>query len=799
MSQIIFSTIDPAISGTTLATTLNNFKEALMSGLSGTTRPTELDQGGGWVDTTNDPSYWQFKIWTGTTDIEVFRINLVSSIASVALAVEEFSVKKVTADTAGALLKLVKQRIASNGQVLDGDTVGEIQFIGRANDASNPIVGKITWVASDNQTATVFGGELAFWAVADGTATLVKHMKMVDGLMETIVPLKVNSLRLVSQNVATAAAIAALSATNSVVEMTGATATDIQGIDSTGNSKVITIHNRSSAVVTLKHQNGTASVNDRLKLPGSLDYAISADGSATLYYCTADSRWKLKSTAEKNFFGFTTETFYGVANTWTAPSSTSSARIRAYRKYAGMTGDDTNFIDVYGSGYAWGFNANGQDGLGDVTPRSSPVAITVLNNFLRIWAETQSGGAARIGLTNTGLLYGWGINDSGQLGLGDVIPRSSPVAVLGSLHYLYAYLREKSSYSLTTNNLLYAWGVNTNGQLGLGDVIPRSSPVAVLGTQKFAKIYAISGATNNAAVIGLNTAGAPYAWGINTNGNLGLGDVVPRSSPVAVVGSFTFGDVVGGAVSSAYHFNALKNDGTAYSWGDNTKGQLGLGDVVARSSPVAVVGGFIFTRLIAHPKSQSVFGITSAGVLYGWGANDQGQLGVGDTVARSSPVAVLGSLVFKDVKLYKSSVIGWTADGTAYGWGLNANGQLGNTDVVSRSSPVAVLGGFKYADVRFADGTNDDYSVFGMTSLGVLYSWGKNTNGTLGLGDVTPRSSPVAVLGGFQPDASETTFSAYLTVTPSTAYTVAITNGVSSFGNLPLGTGIYKVEVEYLQ
>lgn len=798
MSQVIFDSIDPAISGTDLATVLNDFKAAIVSGFSGTTRPTELDQGGGWIDMTNDPTYWTFKIWTGTDDVEIFRINLSTALASVSLAVEEFSVKKITADTAGAILKLIKQRIANNGQVLSGDTVGRLQFIGRANDSSNPVVAEIKWDATDDQTSSAFGGELSLWSVADASGTLTKHMRLVDGLVETLLPLKINSLRLESQNVATAATIAQLSASKSAVEMTGAIATAIEGIDSAGNAKVVTIHNRSSAVVTLKHQDAGATAADRFKLPGSLDYAISVDGSATLYYCTADTRWKLKSTAEKNFSGITVETFYG-PNTWTSPAATTNAKIRAYKKYPGMTNEGSDLLDIYQTAYAWGINANGQLGLGDVASRSSPIAVLGSLGFVRLWGDTGSDGHSQFGLANTGLLYAWGINNSGQLGVSDVTPRSSPVAVAGGLHYQYLWAREKSAFSLTTNNLLYAWGVNTNGQLGLGDVAARSAPVAVLLGLKIGKLALVSGAAGALAAVALSTTGTPYAWGINTNGNLGLGDVIPRSSPVAVLGSFTFSELIGAGVSSAYHFNALKTDGTVYSWGDNTKGQLGVGDVVPRSSPVAVVGNLNFKKVIGHRSSQSVYGLTTAGVLYAWGANDQGQLGVGDTTARSSPVAVLGSITFEDVKVYKSTIFGRTADGTTYAWGLNANGQLGVGDVVSRSSPVAVLGGFKFTDLRFADGPTDDYSVFGINSAGTVYSWGKNTNGTLALGDVTPRSSPVAIVGSFNPDMSEPTVSSYLTVVASTAYAISITNGVSYFGNLPLGAGIYKVEVEYLQ
>src|SRR5690606_19403934 len=115
----------------------------------------------------------------------------------------------------------------------------------------------------------------------------------------SIVPHKLNAQQLVSQNVATTATIAQLDASKSVVEMTGSTATDIQGVNSGQDSKVLTIHNRSSAVVTLKHQDENATEADRLSLPDEEDYAIPPEGSTTLIYSTADSRWKIQYESAK--------------------------------------------------------------------------------------------------------------------------------------------------------------------------------------------------------------------------------------------------------------------------------------------------------------------------------------------------------------------------------------------------------------------------------------------------------------------------------------------------------------------
>lgn len=799
MSQTIFSTIDPAISGTTLATTLNAFKDAIVSGVSGTSRPAQLQAGGCWVDITLDPTSWSFKMYTGSADVEIFKLNLSTSIATVSNANSELDIKRISADTTGAILKLVKQRIATNGQVASGDVVGEIRFVGRANDSSNPVVSKMIWTATNNQTSSVYGGTLSFQSVPDASGTLTEHFRLIGGLFETVVPQKLNSLRLVSQDVATAATISQVSASKVLAEMTGSTATNIQGLNSANDSQVVTIHNRSSANITLKHQDAGAAAADRLKLPGSIDYIIIPDSSATLYYNTTDTRWKLLSSADRNFSGYTTQTFYGNVNTFTAP--TSLARVRAYRRRQGVENEVGAMIDVYGNLYAWGRNANGEIGDATVVAKSSPVAVLGGFTFQRVYGSNRGGtDEFNAGIATTGAAYAWGVNLSGQLGLGDVLPRSSPVAVLGGLRWNRLYPRDNHCFGITSGYLPYAWGINTNGELGVGDVLPRSSPVAVLGGLSFTKLIPISNGTN-ISTLAITKAGALYAWGFNGKGQLGVGDILPRSSPVAVLGGLTFSEILGGTVSGAdNYYVGLTTAGAAYAWGTNTNGQLGVGDVNGRSSPVAVLGGLTFSRIFLHPKGDCIYGMTSAGTLYAWGANASGQLGVGDLIPRSSPVAVVGGLSLTKVYPYRTVCGALDASGNAYMWGLNTSGCLGVGDVNGRSSPVAVLGGLTFESLVYPDSAADAFAVYGTQVDGTMYAWGANTAGTLGVGDFTMRSSPVAVLGGFRADVTQPTFSGDLTLTSGQSYTILISDGgIATFGNIPLGQNIAKVEVEYLQ
>ena len=90
--------------------------------------------------------------------------------------------------------------------------------------------------------------------------------------------------------------------------------------------------------------------------------------------------------------------------------------------------------------------------------------------------------------------------------------------------------------------------------------------------------------------IAIRTNGSMWSWGLNSTGELGINNVITtRSSPVSVVGGFT--DWCQVCVNGSSSF-ALRTNGTLWAWGSNTTGQLGDNTTVSKSSPVSVVGGF---------------------------------------------------------------------------------------------------------------------------------------------------------------------------------------------------------------
>ena len=112
-------------------------------------------------------------------------------------------------------------------------------------------------------------------------------------------------------------------------------------------------------------------------------------------------------------------------------------------------------------------------------------------------------------------LYVWGENANGQLGLGDITKRSSPVQVGSLTNWLSISSGFYSSYSIKTDGTLWAWGRNTQGQLGLGNRTNYSSPKQVGALTNWLRIS--SGTDHTAAV---KTDGKMWTSGQNANRQL---------------------------------------------------------------------------------------------------------------------------------------------------------------------------------------------------------------------------------------------------------------------------------------
>lgn len=327
----------------------------------------------------------------------------------------------------------------------------------------------------------------------------------------------------------------------------------------------------------------------------------------------------------------------------------------------------------------------------------------------------------------------WGRNTYGQLGLFNIVHRSSPIQV-GSLTDWRQVAGDQHTAAIKTDGTLWTWGNNGNGQLGLRDRVHRSSPVQVgaLTNWKQVSVGGFSGHT-----LAVKTDGTLWSWGDNGRGQLASLNTTIRSSPV-IVGALTNWKQTAATSSGSY---AVKTDGTLWAWGRNTEGQLGLLNVAHRSSPVQVGTLTNWKSVNGSAGALSIAAVKTDGTLWAWGDNIFGQLGLLNVTSRSSPVQVGTLTNWQSAIISREHCLAIKTDGTLWAWGHNNNGQLGLSDIAHRSSPVQVgsLTNWKYVTV-----TGEDTS-YAVKTNGTLWAWGDNTYGQLGLNDLVHRSSPVQV------------------------------------------------------
>ncbi|AKJ06107.1 BNR repeat domain protein [Archangium gephyra] len=290
------------------------------------------------------------------------------------------------------------------------------------------------------------------------------------------------------------------------------------------------------------------------------------------------------------------------------------------------------------------------------------------------------------------------------------------------------------SLALRTDGSVWAWGQNSEGQLGNGTLTLSNVPVRVTGLPI---IKAISAGRNHSLALGVD--GTVWAWGQNSSGQLGDGTTTRRLLPVPVT-------LPGGAVAIAGGLNhslAIAADGGVYAWGTNTYGQLGDGTTTGRPTPVRISLPGSITAISAGWYHSMALG--ADGRVWTWGRNLNGQIGNGSASSSNqlSPYPVSLTRGATAIAAGANHSLALLSDQSAVAWGQNSNGQLGNgTTAAAQSTPGVV--GLAGAVTAIATGGNFSLAI---DSTGGAWGWGQNSSGQLGDGTTTQRTSPVRVEG----------------------------------------------------
>jgi alpha-tubulin suppressor-like RCC1 family protein len=316
-----------------------------------------------------------------------------------------------------------------------------------------------------------------------------------------------------------------------------------------------------------------------------------------------------------------------------------------------------------GSGLPLGFNERRRKSTIYYSPVQVPDSFA--NSALLVSSIAPSNNHISVVATD-GALLTWGMNSNGELGDGYSIVsgfslnRSQPL-IIGNLNSYSSFIGFDSYLSwtivssvnrhvagITTTGGLYAWGENSQGQIGDNSIVNKSQPIKI-GNSSWSVI-----SSGNQYTLGILTNNILYAWGNNFSGQLGDGTTVAKSSPIqigtsswSIVEAGENSEMQAGGSAQPLRGSAFGKDisGKLFAWGQGTLGQLADSTIISKSSPVQVATSYIGVGVssVAAGVNHSVFlSKNSSGntFIHTTGENNVGQLGDGTTINRSIPVPI---------------------------------------------------------------------------------------------------------------------------------------------------------------
>lgn len=174
--------------------------------------------------------------------------------------------------------------------------------------------------------------------------------------------------------------------------------------------------------------------------------------------------------------------------------------------------------------------------------------------------------------------------------------------------------------------------------------------------------------------------------------------------------------------SGTSHFAVLRTDGSVWTWGDNSKGQLGNGGALFYKTPVKLES-ISNVKAAAATKEYSVI-LKNDGTVWTFGSNKNGVLGDGNRTDKYAPTQVQGLTDVEKISASATHVLALKEDGTVWAWGSNDSGQLGDGTYTDRLTPVQVKNIKNVADIAALN----QFSIV-LLKNGNVWTWGNSGYG----------------------------------------------------------------------
>jgi Cys-rich repeat protein len=379
------------------------------------------------------------------------------------------------------------------------------------------------------------------------------------------------------------------------------------------------------------------------------------------------------------------------------------------------------------------------------------------------FVQLDAGAHHACGIDRDGVLWCWGRNDGGQLGVGDRDDRLRPTRVVGDPGWRAVSAGELATCAIQDDGALYCWGagadtgttdgptpafvpggpwtavsvgfegmcaLDAGGQLFCKDDRLVGTPPARLDTAGHVPVQ-IAVSFHRRCII--DAQQALFCWGGNNQGQVGNGSNSDPPAPVAILPEIRWLAVATSPETTC----AIDVDNGLWCWGRCDGGQTGqtTGPPEGCWAPTQV-GRDRYIAVDTNRKDTCA--VREDGVLVCFGDNSAGQLGThGDTTDfLVTEVPVVGD--WNAIAVGSSHVCGLRAGTEAWCWGTNARGQIGNARGGYAGVPTEVGGTWQSVALG-------RHSTCGVRTDGSAWCWGANTVGQLGDGMVLSRSRPVRV------------------------------------------------------
>ena len=375
-------------------------------------------------------------------------------------------------------------------------------------------------------------------------------------------------------------------------------------------------------------------------------------------------------------------------------------------------------------------------------------------------------------LDTNSCVWSCGKNQFGQLGQSNQVNKLAPTKIKTLPEIESVYCGTNQSFLLDVDGKVWSCGCNDNGQLGHGTFTSLNQPVEIknipsiqdvlpcgvytilldrfggvwmcknaqtklpfpVGGTYLPPIQMVSGSAQHILLLDKN--GDVWSCGNNSGGQLGTGDGKPKTEPVKIE---TLSKIR--HISAGMHHSIFINiQGEVYTCGRNDFGQLGVGDYNARLEPVKLQHDYLPLIQTSFTSSTFTFFLDYDGGVWCCGRNEFGQLGLGDYRTRNIPTKLNIDFV-QDIDLSPSHALLLDIDGVVWSVGNNDYGQLGIGDFNKRNIPTAIQNLPQIQRIY----CSDNYFSVLLDTQGGIWSFGRNSEGQLGLSDRKGRFHPTLI------------------------------------------------------